>query len=114
MLNNKIDVAVHSLKDVPTSFPEGIIQSAVLERYKSKDLIICKESIIHPSEISSILTGSIRRKYQWLFKFPNQKVLPIRGNVNTRIKKFKKSLVWKLILIFQELNLNGLLITSRK
>ena len=91
LLNNKIDVAVHSLKDVPTSVPEGIVQSAVLERYKSKDLIICKVSVNNLSEISSILTGSIRRKYQWLFKFPNQKVLPIRGNVNTRLKKFKKS-----------------------
>ena len=91
LLNNKIDIAVHSLKDVPTSFPEGIIQSAVLDRNKSKDLIICKEYIKNLSEMSSILTGSVRRKYQWLFKFPNQKVLPIRGNINTRIKKFEKS-----------------------
>ena len=91
LLNNKIDVAVHSLKDVPTSSPHGIIKSAVLKRKKSKDLIICKDEIKNLSEIKSILTGSIRRKYQWLFKFPNQKVLPIRGNISTRIKKFKKS-----------------------
>ena len=88
LLSGQIDIAVHSLKDVPTNLPHGIDTIAVLERSHHLDVIKLNTEI--DSEISqSIATGSIRRKAQWLAKYPKHQVVPLRGNVNTRLKKLK-------------------------
>ena len=91
MLNEEIDIAVHSLKDVPTILPKGICQAAVLKRGSSKDIIVCKDGTIDFSKLSEALiaTGSLRRKAQWLNKYPSHKVTGLRGNVNSRLKKLE-------------------------
>jgi len=89
LLNNRIDLAIHSMKDVPTLLPKGIQQAAVLERGPVKDVLV-KKTNASSFEIPQIIaTGSLRRKAQWLSKFPNHNIVPLRGNIQTRLKKLK-------------------------
>ena len=89
LLNNRIDLAIHSMKDVPTLLPKGIQQAAVLERGPVKDVLV-KKTYESSFEIPPIIaTGSLRRKAQWLSKFPNHNIVPLRGNIQTRLKKLK-------------------------
>ncbi|MEI6086130.1 MAG: hydroxymethylbilane synthase [Bacteroidota bacterium] len=93
LLNNRIDIAVHSMKDVPTLLPVGLIQAAVLARASQKDLIVYKSDTGFLDDFSSaavIATSSIRRKSQWLNRYPNHLIENIRGNVNTRLQKLKE------------------------
>lgn len=94
LLNNEIDIAVHSMKDVPTQPAMGIVQAAVLKRASFKDLLIYRNDISFLNYMDSfavIATSSIRRKAQWLNRYPNHKIENLRGNVNTRIKKLEIS-----------------------
>lgn len=109
LLNNRIDVAVHSMKDVPTLLATGIQQAAVLKRASHKDIFVYKQErdlqqlgyvngewpvvnkdnstrTIHHSPLT-IATSSIRRKAQWLHRFPQHLFKNLRGNVNTRLRK---------------------------
>lgn len=86
MINNDIDIAVHSMKDVPTALPEGIVEAAVLERANVKDILLHKD-LDFLNGVGTIATGSLRRQAQWLHKYPNHTVVDLRGNVNTRIQK---------------------------
>jgi hydroxymethylbilane synthase len=90
MLRGQIDIAVHSLKDVPTQLPETIVQAAVLKRAAVNDVVVfkgTKKELI--SEGATIATGSLRRTAQWLHKYPSHKLTDLRGNVNTRLQKLK-------------------------
>ncbi len=90
LLNGRIDIAVHSLKDVPTQLPKNIIQAAVLERGPVKDLLVYKQDtsfLDQPGYIANIATSSVRRKAQWLRKYPQHQIHNLRGNVNTRLQK---------------------------
>jgi hydroxymethylbilane synthase len=88
LLQNKIDIAVHSLKDVPTSQPEGIVQAAVLERGDVRDVLVFNKSVDHIKPGKSVVaTGSLRRNAQWLQKYPGHTIHDLRGNVNTRLRK---------------------------
>lgn len=89
MLNGTIDIAVHSMKDVPTALPHGIVQAAVLERANFLDLLIHKGGLDFLSQDGVIATGSLRRKAQWLNKYPSHQVVDLRGNVNTRMQKLQ-------------------------
>ncbi|MBN4058058.1 hydroxymethylbilane synthase [Olleya sp. AH-315-K02] len=90
MLNNDIDIAVHSLKDVPTILPKGIVQAAVLKRGNVRDTLVFKNNEEFLSEPNAIIaTGSLRRKAQWLNRYPTHTLVGLRGNVNTRLQKFK-------------------------
>ncbi len=116
LLNHKIDIAVHSMKDVPIIPATGIVQAAVLKRASYKDILVYKGewsavsgelgfvngqwSIVNnPSDSSftihhspfTIATSSIRRKAQWLNRYPNHTIENLRGNVNTRLQKVKDS-----------------------
>lgn len=104
LLNDKIDIAVHSMKDVPTQLADGIIQAAVLKRDNPKDLLVYngdRENINRQLEIANrstahssrfiIATSSIRRKAQWLNRYPYHTIENLRGNVNTRLHKVKES-----------------------
>ncbi|HKH62142.1 MAG TPA: hydroxymethylbilane synthase [Flavitalea sp.] len=94
LLNNNIDIAVHSMKDVPTQLPEGIVQAAVLKRGPVNDLLVFKTSLdqLYREEyIAHIATSSIRRKAQWLHRFPHHQVHNLRGNVNTRLQKLQNA-----------------------
>jgi hydroxymethylbilane synthase len=95
LLNGRIDIAVHSLKDVPTNLAEGIQNIAVLERAEFKDVLVYKGENVDFSQMLTIGTGSIRRKAQWLNKYPHHKVEGLRGNVNTRLKKIDSNAHWK-------------------
>jgi len=87
MLNGTIDIAVHSMKDVPTALPHGIVQAAVLDRANYLDLLIHKGNLDFLNGDGMIATGSLRRQAQWFSKYPSHKVVDLRGNVNTRMKK---------------------------
>ena len=92
LLNNRIDIAVHSMKDVPTQLPQGIIQAAVLKRGPVNDLLVFKtplNELFREDYIAHIATSSIRRKAQWLHRFPRHQVHNLRGNVNTRLQKLQ-------------------------
>ena len=89
LINKEVDIAVHSLKDVPTTLPKGVIQSAVLKRGSEKDIIIINKDSLELN--NTIATGSLRRKAQWLNKYESDKIVNIRGNVATRLKKLKES-----------------------
>lgn len=132
LLSGKIDIAVHSMKDVPTQFPIGIVQAAVLKRGNYRDLFVINESMCQlllvngenaqlPSEYDEfihslksteisprpngssgrtfpihhlpvfIATSSIRRKAQWLHRYPNHTIENLRGNINTRMRKVGES-----------------------
>jgi len=94
LLNDTIDIAVHSMKDVPTQLPKGIVQAAVLKRASYKDLFVYKGNINFLNDFNStaiIATSSIRRKAQWLNRYPNHTLENLRGNVNTRLKKVAES-----------------------
>lgn len=95
MLNNEIDIAVHSLKDVPTILPQGIVQAAVLKRGNVRDTLVFKynEEFLSQKE-AVIATGSLRRKAQWLNRFPTHTVVGLRGNVNTRLQKLEDNEDW--------------------
>jgi len=110
LLNRRIDIAVHSMKDVPIQLPKGIKQAAVLERGSYKDLLVFKDKTVLNNwqmnslpEInvssplgdggikSTIATSSLRRRAQWLHRYPNHTIENLRGNVNTRLRKLKES-----------------------
>ena len=91
MLAGKVDIAVHSMKDVPTALPIGIIQSAVLERANVYDLLVHKGNLDFLTSNGTIATGSLRRQAQWLHKHPSHQVVDLRGNVNTRMQKLNDS-----------------------
>jgi hydroxymethylbilane synthase len=89
MINGDVDIAVHSMKDVPTALPKGIVQGAVLERANVLDILVHKGNADFGDKPSTIATGSLRRQAQWFNKYPNHTVVDLRGNVNTRMQKLQ-------------------------
>ena len=95
LLDNSIDVAVHSLKDVPTTQPNGLVLAAVLERANPADWLIIRKSCVDSSLPLSLKhnpiigTSSARRKAQILHFKPDAIIKDIRGNVPTRLKKLR-------------------------
>jgi len=90
LLNHKIDISVNSFKDVPTKLPEGIVQAAVIKRGNFNDVLVLKNDdnfFANPTAV--IATGSLRRKAQWLHRYPNHTITGLRGNVNTRLQKLE-------------------------
>ena len=95
LLNDEIDIAVHSLKDVPTMLPKGIVQAAVLKRGNVRDALVFKKNEeFLTQEKAVIATGSLRRKAQWLNRYSTHTIEGIRGNINTRLEKLDKSKRW--------------------
>jgi hydroxymethylbilane synthase len=88
LIKGDIDIAVHSMKDVPTALPKGVVEAAVLPRANSSDILIHKGQQDFSSP-TTIATGSLRRKAQWLSRYPNHDVVNLRGNVNTRLQKLQ-------------------------
>jgi hydroxymethylbilane synthase len=97
LLDKRIDIAVHSMKDVPTQLAAGIIQAAVLKRANYKDLFVPRPGtnmsnlFEATNEHAIVATSSIRRIAQWKHRFPNHEIENLRGNVNTRLQKLKDS-----------------------
>lgn len=90
LLNGQADFAVHSLKDMPTTIPKGLELSCFLERYDHRDAFLSKHpgSIVDLPEKAIVGTSSLRRKSQLLALRPDLEVVDLRGNINTRLKKF--------------------------
>jgi hydroxymethylbilane synthase len=112
LLNDQIDIAVHSMKDVPVRLPPGLAAAAVLKRDSPFDLFVphsSNKSISldnHPP--STIASSSLRRKAQWLHRFPEDRIESIRGNVNTRLKKLDAGNWWGAIFAAAGLERIGL------
>jgi hydroxymethylbilane synthase len=112
LLQNRIDVAVHSTKDVPTKQAKGLTLSAVLERATPFDCFVLPQgkASIDYSVSGIVATSSLRRKLQWLSRYPKHSCENLRGNVQTRLKKLDES-NW-LGAIFAQAALERLEITS--
>ena len=111
LLLREIDLAVHSLKDLQTIQPEGLIIGAVSKRETPNDILISKKyaSINELPHGAKVATGSLRRRSQLLNYRPDLEIFEIRGNVPTRIAKFEESDLDAMILAFagvHRLNLN--------
>jgi hydroxymethylbilane synthase len=91
LLSDKIDIAVHSMKDVPTQLAQGIKQAAVLPRASFHDILVFKEGSSKPEQYKKIGTGSVRRKALLMHKYPGVEVVNLRGNVQTRLNKLSES-----------------------
>ena len=93
LLSDEIDIAVHSMKDVPTMMAKGIVQAAVLPRASHKDLLVPRPGdTFNESPVPMVIaTSSIRRKAQWLNRYPGHSLENLRGNVNTRLRKVAES-----------------------
>ena len=94
LLKNQIDLAVHSMKDVPVQLPAGLQQAAVLARHNPADLLVFKDAaggLEHKTRGAVVASSSLRRKAQWLHRYPEDRIEPLRGNVNTRLKKLAGS-----------------------
>jgi hydroxymethylbilane synthase len=101
LLEKKIDLAVHSLKDLQTQIPKDLKLSAVTKRHGVEDVLIARKkgiTILKLKEGATVATGSLRRECQLLHLRPDIKILDLRGNVPTRIEKFLKS-DWDAIIL---------------
>lgn len=94
LLGHKIDVAVHSYKDLPTENPLPLVVSAVLKREDPRDSLVAPlgtDFMDDESIAATVATSSNRRKAQWLHHYPNHEITNIRGNVNTRLRKVNEN-----------------------
>jgi len=91
LLNDEIDIAVHSMKDVPTGLPKGIVEAAVLERASPYDVLVYNGNLDFLNAEAVIATSSLRRTAQWLNRYPNHRIENLRGNINTRLQKTRKN-----------------------
>ena len=92
LLNNEIDVAVHSMENVPTSLPKGIIQVAVLNRGNVNDTLVFKNNEEFLSQKDAIVaTNNPRRRAQWLHRFPTHTVVEIQGSLKERLEQFENN-----------------------
>lgn len=93
MLRGESDLAVHSLKDVPVVFPKGLILTAISEREDVRDSFVSEKfaSFNELPKGAKVGTTSLRRKMQLLIKRPDLKIISLRGNINTRLRKLKEN-----------------------
>lgn len=101
LLKKEIDIAVHSLKDLQTQIPDGLKLAAVTKRHKVEDVLISNKkgtTLFNLKEKAVVATGSLRRRCQLLHLRPDLIINELRGNVPTRIQKFKNS-DWDAIIL---------------
>lgn len=102
LLNNRVDIAVHSMKDLPTQLATGTRLAAILKRATYRDVLVFKgdrskieqhlNSPFTKSQLPfTVATSSIRRKAQWLNRYPDDRIENLRGNVNTRLRKIDEN-----------------------
>jgi len=110
MLSGAIDLAVHSMKDVATVLPDGIVLPAILEREDPRDAFMCLkgEKLADLPAGAVVGTASLRRGAQILAKFPHLKVEVLRGNVQTRMRKLQEGVVDATLLAIAGLNRLGM------
>lgn len=109
LLNDQIDIAVHSLKDVPTTLPEGLEWICSLERGNPTDILVYKNDDVFDQPKRKIATGSLRRKSFWLNRFPQDEVVDLRGNVQLRLQKLIDSDCDGAVFAYAGLERSGIL-----
>ncbi|HSL00882.1 MAG TPA: hydroxymethylbilane synthase [Rubrobacteraceae bacterium] len=100
LLSGEIDLAIHSLKDVPTGLPEGISLAAITERHDPSDVLVSNESydVEGLPQGAVVATSSLRRRAQILHRRPDLRVVEIRGNVDTRVRKMSAGVADAVVL----------------
>ena len=100
LLGGEIDLAIHSLKDVPTEPPEGILLTAVTERRDPSDVLVSEERYDADGlpEGAVVATSSLRRRAQLLHRRPDLRIVEMRGNVDTRIRKMREGQADAIVL----------------
>jgi hydroxymethylbilane synthase len=102
LLDGEVDLAVHSLKDLPTTLPDGLVLGAVCERQSPYDALVAKRarSLDDLPEGATVATSSLRRQSQLLHARPDLKIVDVRGNVGTRLRKLDES-DWDALILAQ-------------
>lgn len=113
LLDGSLDLAVHSMKDLPVSLPGGLVVAAHPERADPRDALVSEaaEDLDGLPEGVVVLTGALRRRAQILLRRPDLQVEPIRGNVDTRLRKWREQNAGGVILAaagLKRLGLTGL------
>jgi len=100
MLANEIDIAVHSMKDVPTMFPDGLHLSCITKREDARDALLTRNNMKFKDlpQGATIGTSSLRRQAQLMSVRPDFKIMQLRGNVDTRLRKLKEGQFDAIIL----------------
>ena len=100
LLHNEIDLAVHSMKDLPPQLPAGLVIAAVPKREDARDVLVARDgrSFADLPSGTTIGTGSLRRQAQLLHKRPDLVMASVRGNVDTRLRKLDEGQVDALVL----------------
>jgi len=100
LLSGTVDLAVHSMKDVPTEIPAGLTFAAIMRREDARDVLVSKDNrkIEFMPRGARIGTGSMRRAAQLLAILPDLSIVPLRGNLETRLKKIEKENLQGVIL----------------
>jgi hydroxymethylbilane synthase len=93
LLENRIDFAVHSMKDVPSRIPDGLALAATTKRLDPSDVLITRGTarLEDLPRSATVATGSLRRRSQALALRPDLQIVELRGNVTTRLRKFEES-----------------------
>ncbi len=106
MLNGDIDIAVHSMKDMPTEQPDGLILNTYLPREDTRDAFICPQfKSLHELPQGAVVgSSSLRRRAQLLARRPDLQVVEFRGNVQTRLKKLNEGVAVATFLAMAGLN----------
>lgn len=113
LLDDRADIAVHSIKDLPVNLPDALTLTAVCERADPRDVLIAKPGILHWDQLpvnATIGTSSSRRTCQLMALRPDCQAIPLRGNIDTRLKKWAHGEYDALILAaagLQRLTLNA-------
>jgi len=110
LLSGEIDLAIHSLKDVPTEPPEGITLAAITERRDPSDALVSDEryDVDGLPEGAVVATSSLRRRAQLLHRRPDLRIIEIRGNVDTRVSKMREGEADAIVLARAGLDRLGL------
>lgn len=102
MLAGKAHLAVHSLKDVPSFFPQGLTLAAVCKREEPNDALLSEKfkDLASLPQGAKVGTTSLRRKMQLLLKRPDLDIISLRGNINSRLEKLKKGEFDAIVLAY--------------
>lgn len=116
LLAGEIDCAVHSLKDMPTQLPEGLVLDCVLPREDPRDALVCEvaDSIAALPAGARFATGSVRRQAQLLNQRPDLEIVPLRGNVDTRLSRIRAGDAHATLLAIAGLNRLGKAAAARR
>jgi hydroxymethylbilane synthase len=100
LLNDEVDLAVHSMKDLPTDLPPELVIAAVPVREDARDVLVSRDGVglEKLAKGATIATGSLRRRAQMLYYRRDLNVVPIRGNVDTRLEKLATGKIDALVL----------------